>query len=156
MTVGQSNDSLRIPFLNYLASQQSRARKPLIVRIGGNTQDSSSIDLAQNKSIVKSRPPGAPNSYTGTPDVSFGPSLLATMKAVGDTVPVRWIFGLQLKNVSQDANDRLVAEQAEAILGDQLLSLQIGAFDLLLKRSLARLTLACRQRTRLVLFARRT
>jgi hypothetical protein len=43
VVLGKSPTTLKVPFLNYMANIQNRAGQGPIVRVGGNTQDSSTI-----------------------------------------------------------------------------------------------------------------
>ncbi|KAG7535920.1 hypothetical protein FFLO_03591 [Filobasidium floriforme] len=128
--IGQHANSLKVPFLNYMANIRNRAGHGALVRIGGNTQESSTLytqGTDDGSMIEKIKEEGA--SVTSTPTINYSDDLFYAMANISAVVGVDWYFGLPFnQSAVENKIDNIyeVAQTAQAILGERLLGLQMG------------------------------
>lgn len=128
--MGASGDHLKPEFLNYLNNIQVRAGSGAVVRVGGNTQDNSTIypqGFRDGKEIEKIRAPGA--SVTTTPWINYSPGLLYTMANISRLTHAEWYFGLAFNYTDARLdwqNIPLAASYCQRILGPSLRGLALG------------------------------
>lgn len=128
--MGSSGDNLRPEFLNYLANIYARAGVGPVVRVGGNTQDSSTLvpdGFSGGSYIEKSR--AEASGPTDTPAVSYSPMLLYAMSNISSLVHAEWYFGLAFNESDVSGNWENVpvaAQYAESILGPYLKGMPLG------------------------------
>ncbi|QRV75317.1 glycoside hydrolase family 79 protein [Ceratobasidium sp. AG-Ba] len=123
---GRNSSHLQVPFLNFMSTINARAGK-VSIRVGGNTQETSVLipeGFDTGYVIQKFRRPGS--TPTETPLIYFSPELIYSMKNVSTLIPIEYYFGLNWIDPSNFTNSVLVAETVEAILGKDLLALQLG------------------------------
>ncbi|KAL1408872.1 hypothetical protein Q8F55_005686 [Vanrija albida] len=125
--MGKNAGKLEPAFLNYMVNLKNRARAGPIIRVGGNTQDSSSMVLqpfADGDAVdkIKQGP-----KVTSTPIVSYSLDLLYMMANVTSLVGTDWFFGLPFNESTIKTHDAaLVAKTAENVLGSKLRALSLG------------------------------
>lgn len=121
--MGRNSSHIQIPFLNLLGNIQQRAGG-VHIRLGGNTQDSAQFadNLELGKMIEKDK--SSLENPTQTPATRFTVDLFYMMSNISAMANVKWYLGIAFNDTS---NWRLqMAEQGQAILGDNLLGLQAG------------------------------
>ncbi|KAG8706428.1 hypothetical protein FRC09_002416 [Ceratobasidium sp. 395] len=124
--LGKNSSHLQVPFLNFMSTLSARGGKAGI-RVGGNTQETSVLfpeGFDTGYVIQKYRRPGS--TPTETPLIHFSTELIYSMKNVSSLIPIEYYFGLNWIDPNNFTNSVLVAETVEAILGDDLLALQLG------------------------------
>lgn len=128
--MGPSGDHLRPEFLNYLNNIQVRAGAGPVIRVGGNTQDNSTIypqGFSDGKMIEKIREVGT--GPTVTPWINYSPMLLYVMANVSRLTHAEWYFGLAFNYTDallDSHNIPLAASYAQRILGRNLRGLALG------------------------------
>ena len=123
VTVGNDGSEINPIFLNLMSTVASRSGK-VIIRVGGNTQDLASVvpqglpgDVAIEKVQV-----GADKTFT--PTLLISPSLIYALGNITEHVPIQWFIGVPFNDTS---NPRLeIAEISQAVLGKNLIGLQLG------------------------------
>ena len=132
--LGASGTQLKPQFLNYLANIRTRAGAGPIVRVGGNTQDSSTLfvdglpDGSDTIQKIKEGEDRYGNAIT-TPVINYSLNVLYAMANISSLVGTQWYFGLAFNQsdvTDIGDNPSLVAEYAQEILGDNLLGLVVG------------------------------
>ncbi len=127
--LGLTPQRLKPVFLNYMANIRNRAGVGPIIRIGGNTQEKSTIfvdGLPDGGSLQKIKEELTP---TNTPIVSDSLELLYTMANVSGLIDAQWYFGLafnQSNAASISENMPIAAGYAQKILGPHLRGLALG------------------------------
>lgn len=125
--LGKNAGKLEPAFLNYLVNIKNRARAGPIIRVGGNTQDSSSLSLtpfADGLAVekIKQGP-----TVTSTPIVNYSLDLLYLMANITSLVGTDWFLGLPFNSTSITTHDAaLVAKTALGVLGEKLRALSLG------------------------------
>ncbi|TBU60015.1 hypothetical protein BD310DRAFT_947603 [Dichomitus squalens] len=132
-----SNSFIQVPFLNLLATVADRAGS-VRVRVGGNSQETATLvgSLPNNSMIEKAASAVVSNSRTypkcellstaqaQIPALIFTDELLYLLNNVSHLVSAKWYLGIPMNDTS---HLRLqIAEQADAILGDNVLGYQVG------------------------------
>lgn len=124
--IGDSAQNIKVPFLNYMANIRNRAGQGPIVRVGGNTQESSTFysqGFLDGRVLEKTK-------TASSPIINYSPALFYAMRNVSDIVDVVWYFGLPFNQSAVEngviPNIPQAAAAAQEILGDLLLGLQIG------------------------------
>ncbi|GLB44466.1 putative glycosyl hydrolase family 79 C-terminal beta domain [Lyophyllum shimeji] len=121
--LGKNSTVLAVPFLNLMANIQQRAGR-VMVRIGGNTQDTAVLVDSTPDGKILEKDLLATKNPTQTPPLVFTPDLLYMMRNISSLVNVRWFLGIPFNDTN---SFRLgIAEQGQAILGDYLMGLQAG------------------------------
>ncbi|CAK9784638.1 hypothetical protein CC85DRAFT_325945 [Cutaneotrichosporon oleaginosum] len=129
--MGLSPQRIKPSFLNYMANIRNRAGVGPIIRVGGNTQDRSSLfvnGLPEGGSLQKVKD-NSPNMPTKTPIVSYSLDLLYTLANISSLVDAKWYFGLafnQSNAASISDNMPIAAGYAQKILGSHLRGLALG------------------------------
>ncbi|KAI0651080.1 glycoside hydrolase family 79 protein [Trametes meyenii] len=116
-----SKTTLFVQFLNLMNIIAQRAGA-VHIRVGGNTQETAFLvdELADGKMMEKDKEDAS--NPTSTPVLAFTPELLYMMANVSTLVNVKWYLGIPFNDTT---NWRFqIAEQGEAILGDNLLGFQ--------------------------------
>ncbi|WVQ76983.1 hypothetical protein IAR50_006662 [Cryptococcus sp. DSM 104548] len=127
--LGARSGTLKVPFLNFMANIQNRAGAGPIVRVGGNSQEGSTIfvdGLEDGAAMDKIK---VSSGVTDTPLLNYSPELFYIMSNISSLVGVEWYFGLAFNETDVDAqitNIPLAATWAQDILGDSLLGLSVG------------------------------
>ena len=131
--LGESGKTLQVPFLNYLANIKNRAGQGPIIRVGGNTQDSSTIypqgfndgsELQKIKNGVD-----VYGNAVNTPVINYSPELLYTMNNISTLVNAEWYFGLAFNESDTQTltgNVPIAAQWAQNVLGPNLRGLVVG------------------------------
>ncbi|KAJ9111439.1 hypothetical protein QFC19_001208 [Naganishia cerealis] len=125
--MGKNPVNLKVPFLNYLANIRSRAGMGPLVRVGGNSQEASTLypqGFDGHAIIEKVRADG-----TVTPTINYSPDIFYMMANVSNMVDAHWFFGLSFNQSAvetQSPNVPLVAQTAQQMLGYHLLGLQLS------------------------------
>jgi len=131
--LGKSAGTLKPQFLNYLANIQNRAGTGPVVRVGGNTQDSSTLYLdsfpdGDNIEKIK-RGQDKYGNAINTPVINFSLDLFYVMSNISALVGTEWFFGLAFNEsdvTELTHNTPVVAEYAQKILGANLRGLIVG------------------------------
>ncbi|KAJ6612683.1 glycoside hydrolase family 79 protein [Mycena sp. CBHHK59/15] len=120
---GRNSSLIQVPFLNLMANIQERAGA-VHVRIGGNTQEFAYyVDtLPENRAISKEK--ADTNNPTQTPAVIYTMDLFYLLANISALVDVKWYVGVPFNDTS-DFRFQIV-EYGEAVLGDNLLGIQVG------------------------------
>jgi hypothetical protein len=131
--LGKSANTLKPQFLNYLANIQNRAGRGPVVRVGGNTQDSSTLYLdsfANGDNIEKIKiGQDKYGNAINTPVINFSLDLFYVMSNISSLVGTEWFFGLAFNEsdvTELSQNTPVVAEYAQKILGSNLRGLIVG------------------------------
>ncbi|KAG8886461.1 hypothetical protein FRB97_002972, partial [Tulasnella sp. 331] len=130
--LGLNSTYLQPPFLNHLANIKERAGAGPIVRIGGNTQDQSTMfdntfpDKFGNPQMITKYQPLVNGNPTGTPIVEFAVELFYAMSNISKLINTEWYFGLQFIDPYNNSNAMEVGTVIQEVLGSSLLSLQVG------------------------------
>ncbi|KAJ7811864.1 glycoside hydrolase family 79 protein [Mycena leptocephala] len=114
---------LQVPLLNLMTNIAERAGA-VHVRIGGNTQEYAYFvdSLPEARAISKEK--ANTNNPTLTPAVIYTMDLFYMLSNISSLVNVKWYVGVPFNDTS---NFRLqIVEHSEAILGDNLLGIQVG------------------------------
>ena len=120
-----SSTVLNVPFLNYLQGIRSRAGAGPVVRVGGNSQESTELFFQTfeprheflNKTVVNG---------TVTPEVNIALDLYYAMTNISKFLDVQWYGGLPFAAPLNTSGIALITGYAEEILGDNLIALQMG------------------------------
>ncbi|KDR78212.1 hypothetical protein GALMADRAFT_138334 [Galerina marginata CBS 339.88] len=123
--LGKNSSFLQVPFLNLMANLQERSGG-VVIRIGGNTQEfATQVPLGSlPNGHTFSKVDSGTNQTTKTPAVLYTPDMFYMAHNISHMLNVKWFFGIPFND---SVNWRLtIAEQAENILGDNLLGLQAG------------------------------
>ncbi|KII84147.1 glycoside hydrolase family 79 protein [Plicaturopsis crispa FD-325 SS-3] len=121
--LGINSSFLQVPFLNLMANIKNRAGA-VHIRYGGNTQEFAVLQdsLPDGKAIEKDK--NSASNPTQTPTLILTPEILYMLNNISALVNAKWYLGIPFNDSS---NLRLgIAEKGEAILGDNLLGLQVG------------------------------
>lgn len=127
LIVGSDPATISPSLLNYLQNLVDVSGGPLLVRVGGNSQDSATVD-ANQKEIIKIKPgggKGGSKNPNDTPSVTLGLTFFKTLRAISDHVNVQWIIGLPLV-FSTPSSAEQIAAYAASFIGDHLWALQLG------------------------------
>lgn len=132
--MGKNGEQLKPEFLNYLANIQVRAGQGPLIRVGGNTQEGSTIyanGLADGLELdkIKYLLEDGYNDTLSSPLVNYSPLLLYTMANISSLVGADWFFGLSFNETAASdptLNAPTAAEWAQKILGTNLRGLAIG------------------------------
>ncbi|CAD6588899.1 MAG: hypothetical protein TREMPRED_005197, partial [Tremellales sp. Tagirdzhanova-0007] len=134
VVLGKSGEQLKPQFLNYMANIKTRAGQGPVIRVGGNTQEGSTIfadglpdglELDKIKTVQ-----GAYGVNTlSSPLVNYSPLLLYTMANISNLVSAEWFFGLSFNQSAAEnmtGNVPIAADWAQKILGSNLRGLAVG------------------------------
>lgn len=94
------------------------------VRVGGNTQETATLvdSIPDGKAIEKDK--GSATNPTQTPGLIFTAEIIYMLGNISALANVKWYLGVPFNDTS---NLRLqIAEVGEAVLGDNLIGLQVG------------------------------
>ncbi|KAI0637986.1 glycoside hydrolase family 79 protein [Trametes polyzona] len=120
---GNSTDQIPQPVINYLTALQSRASgKPVRLRLGGNSMDSSTY-VPNQPDIIEFTDP---NANSNDQPVNYGPQLFDVMKGVSNAVGgAQYLIGLSLRTPNSTNIPLLVGDAANS-LGDDLDAFLLG------------------------------
>ncbi|KAF7344500.1 hypothetical protein MSAN_01931900 [Mycena sanguinolenta] len=120
---GTNSSYIQVPFLNLMANIQERAGA-VYMRIGGNTQEFAFYvdSLPEDRAISKQKADS--NNPTQTPAVIYTMDLFYLLSNISSLVNVKWYIGVPFNDTS-DFRFQIV-EYSEAILGDNLIGIQVG------------------------------
>lgn len=126
--MGRTPRTIKPTFLNYMANIRNRAGAGPIIRVGGNSQESSTLftDGSGGDTVDKLKVGDNP---TSTPQINYTPELLYLMANVSALVNAEWYFGLSFNQSaveSRSPNVALAASHAQQILGPNLRGLAMG------------------------------
>ncbi|WRT64397.1 uncharacterized protein IL334_001329 [Kwoniella shivajii] len=127
--MGASSTNMKVPFLNYMANIQNRAGSGPIIRVGGNSQEGSSIfvgGLEDGAILDKIK---VSSGVTDTPLINYSLELFYLMANITSLVGADWYFGLSFNESAVDdptGNVPIAATWAQEILGEHLLALSVG------------------------------
>ncbi|WWD17633.1 hypothetical protein CI109_102074 [Kwoniella shandongensis] len=127
--MGSSSRNLKVPFLNYMANIQTRAGAGPLIRVGGNSQEDSTIftDGLEDNAVLDKIKVSA--GVTDTPVINYSPELFYLMANVTSLVGAEWFFGLAFNESTVDTptgNVPIAATYAQQILGSSLRGLSVG------------------------------
>ncbi|KAK8866161.1 hypothetical protein IAR55_001312 [Kwoniella newhampshirensis] len=127
--MGNSPANLKVPFLNYMANIQTRAGAGPIIRVGGNSQEDSTIfvDGLEDAAILDKIKVSA--GVTDTPVINYSLDLFHLMANITSLVNAEWFFGLAFNETdvtSPTGNIPVAATWAQRILGSSLRGLSVG------------------------------
>lgn len=126
--MGQHATTINPIFLNYMANIKNRAGCGPVIRVGGNTQESSTLILDESTDTTEKIKIDN-YSPTNTPIINYTPELLYIMANVSSLINVEWFFGLSFNETSVAAhnpNVPVAAEWVQRILGSNLRGLALG------------------------------
>ncbi|KAF4612358.1 hypothetical protein D9613_003768 [Agrocybe pediades] len=121
--LGRNSSFLMVPFLNLMANLQERAGG-VVIRLGGNTQEfATQVDSLPDGHTFGKTDSGSTQT-TKTPAVLYTPDMFYMASNISAMLNIGWFFGIPFND---SVNWRLtIAEQAQNILGSNLLGLQAG------------------------------
>lgn len=114
---------IQVPFLNLMANIKQRAGS-VHIRVGGNTQETATLvaSIPGGKAIGKDK--GSATNPTQTPALIFTAEILYMLGNISALTNVKWYLGVPFNDTT---NPRLqIAEVGEAVLGSNLLGLQLS------------------------------
>ncbi|KAJ7292155.1 glycoside hydrolase family 79 protein [Mycena rebaudengoi] len=119
--LGKNSSLIQVPFLNLMSNIAKRAGS-VMVRVGGNTQESAKIvdSLPDGRILMKDLE--HVHGTTETPPLDFTVDMLHLMRKISDLVPVHWFMGTPWF-VTTPFNTALI-RAADEIIGDNLLGIQ--------------------------------
>ncbi|KAF8307205.1 uncharacterized protein EI90DRAFT_3297843 [Cantharellus anzutake] len=124
--IGESPESIPKPVINLLSALSSRTAQPLRLRIGGNSVDAGSKYDPNAKKMINFNLNSTFKAVPNLP-VTYGPQLLTTLKKLGDVVNGSTnVLGLSLSTPKNVADIIKFVYDSQQVLGDSLLSLQLG------------------------------
>ncbi|KAJ7728935.1 glycoside hydrolase family 79 protein [Mycena maculata] len=120
---GVNSTFIQVPLLNLFNLISERAGA-LHVRIGGNTQEFAYYvpTLPENRAISKQK--ADTNNPTETPAVIYTMDLFYMLSNISSHVGVKWYIGVPFNDTSDFRLE--IVEYSEAILGDNLIGIQVG------------------------------
>ncbi|KAF5334902.1 hypothetical protein D9611_009930 [Ephemerocybe angulata] len=121
--LGKNSTHLYVPFLNLLSNLAERAGS-VVIRLGGNTQEFATLvpELPDGRTFGKED--SGTTQTTRTPAVLYTVDMFYMMSNISAMLPVKWFLGIPFND---STTWRLqIAENAQRILGDNLLGLQAG------------------------------
>ncbi|KAJ3506310.1 hypothetical protein NLJ89_g6943 [Agrocybe chaxingu] len=121
--LGKNSSLLQVPFLNLMANLQERAGG-VVIRLGGNTQEFAVMvpELEDGRTFGKTD--SGSTQTTKTPAVLYTIDMFYMANNISSMLNVKWFCGIPFND---SVNWRLtIAEEAQNILGDNLLALQAG------------------------------
>ncbi|KAJ7249910.1 glycoside hydrolase family 79 protein [Mycena rebaudengoi] len=119
--LGKNSSLIQVPFLNLMSNIVKRAGS-VMVRVGGNTQESAKIvDSLPDGRILAKDYAGA-HGTTETPPLDITVDMLHLMRKISDLVPVHWFMGIPWF-VTTPFNTA-ICKAADEIIGDYLLGMQ--------------------------------
>ncbi|KAL9935098.1 hypothetical protein V8E36_006174 [Tilletia maclaganii] len=126
---GEQLSNLYAPFLNYIATISERLPAAMgpSIRVGGNTQDTAVFNSSALAPVVKDTAHGI-DDRTGapiTPSIQISSRLFDIMQAIGKTLRIEWIFGVNMVNNDADFTPPMVSEVTSK-LGNSLQMLLVG------------------------------
>ncbi|WWC99951.1 hypothetical protein V866_006860 [Kwoniella sp. B9012] len=127
--MGSSSTNMKVPFLNYMANIQNRAGVGPVIRVGGNSQEGSTIftgGLEDGAVLDKIK---VSSGVTDTPLINYSLELFYLMGNITSLVGADWYFGLSFNESAVDSptgNVPIAAKWAQDILGEHLLALSVG------------------------------
>ncbi|BEJ01656.1 hypothetical protein CcaverHIS631_0603380 [Cutaneotrichosporon cavernicola] len=129
--MGVSPTRLKPVFLNYMANVRNRAGAGPVIRVGGNTQEKSTLFVngLPEGGILQKIKEALSLSPTNTPIISYSLDLLYLLSNVSSLVDAQWYFGLSFNQTAVAAgsiNMPLAAGYAQKILGPHLRGLAVG------------------------------
>ncbi|KDR78213.1 hypothetical protein GALMADRAFT_94783 [Galerina marginata CBS 339.88] len=121
--LGKNSSLLQVPFLNLMANLQERSGG-VVIRLGGNTQEFATMVPFIEDGRTFSKQDSGSNQTTKTPAVLYTIDMFYMASNISSMLNAKWFFGIPFND---SANWRLtIAEEAQAILGDNLIALQAG------------------------------
>ncbi|KAJ7204663.1 glycoside hydrolase family 79 protein [Mycena pura] len=120
---GKNSSFIQVPLLNLLANIQERVGA-VHVRIGGNTQEYAYFVETLDEGRAISKEKANTNNPTQTPAVIYTMDLFYLLSNISSFVNVKWYVGMPF-NETSDFRFQIV-EYGEAILGENLLGVQVG------------------------------
>ncbi|KAE8219979.1 hypothetical protein CF319_g6421 [Tilletia indica] len=126
---GSEPSELNAPFLNYIGSITARLPPNMgpKIRVGGNSQDTATYNASAVTPVAKSSAHGfnPVNGAPVTPDLQVSSKLFDIMRAIGESLRVEWIYGVNMANKDNDFDRPMVKDLTKA-LADQLKMLMVG------------------------------
>ncbi|KAJ7645164.1 glycoside hydrolase family 79 protein [Mycena polygramma] len=121
--MGRNSSYIQVPLLNLFSNLVERGGG-LHVRVGGNTQEYAYYvpELPNGKMIAKEL--SATNNPTKTPAVTYTQDLFYMLSNISSLVNVKWYIGVPFNDTSNFRFE--IVEYSDAILGDNLLGMQVG------------------------------
>ncbi|KZP13253.1 glycoside hydrolase family 79 protein [Athelia psychrophila] len=122
--LGKNASLLQVPFLNLMSLLKARGGG-VHIRVGGNTQETATMVASLPNGTILEKAAVNTQVTTQTPALLISPELIYMMANISALISgVKWYLGVPMNDTS---NLRLeIAEYGEAILGDNLLGLQVG------------------------------
>ncbi|KAJ7461813.1 glycoside hydrolase family 79 protein [Mycena galericulata] len=121
--MGTNSSFIQVPLLNLLSNIQERAGA-VHIRVGGNTQDYAYYVPSLPEDRMISKESADTNNPTQTPAVIYTMDLFYMLSNISALVNVKWYLGVPFNDTS---DFRLqIVEYGEAILGDNLLGIQVA------------------------------
>ncbi|KIM82064.1 glycoside hydrolase family 79 protein [Piloderma croceum F 1598] len=114
---------IQVAFLNLMANIVDRSGT-VKVRVGGNTQDTAVLvnEIPNGADLTKDY--GDTSNPTYTPALNYNADLIYMMANISNFINVKWYLGVPFNN-TQHFN-LAIAEVGQAVLGDNLIGLQVG------------------------------
>jgi len=122
--IGRNKTWMRPQFLNLMSTLHERGGPP-VLRCGGNSQEKAYLvdSIADGHHSTERQITGV-RTPTNTPTLLYTRDMFESMREASDLLGIHWYLGLPM---NQTAPARLeIAETAEPILGEYLLSWHLG------------------------------
>jgi len=126
--MGSSGELLKPTFLNYMDNIRARAKAGPVIRVGGNSQEGSTLFL-EGLDAPTEKYKSSLDTPTATPVINYSDRLFWLMSNISSLIDAEWFFGLasnQTTVESRSTNMPLAAEHAQKILGSRLRGLAMG------------------------------
>ncbi|KAH9476802.1 Beta-glucuronidase [Psilocybe cubensis] len=121
--LGKNSSLIQVPFLNLMSNLIERSGGVLI-RIGGNTQEFATMVPFLEGGKTFDKEDSGSTQTTKTPAVLYTIDMFYMAANISSMLNVKWFFGIPFND---SVNWRLtIAEEAQSIVGDNLIALQAG------------------------------
>ncbi|KAJ7512818.1 glycoside hydrolase family 79 protein [Mycena galericulata] len=120
---GKNSTFIQVPLLNLLSNIAERAGC-VNIRIGGNTQEYAYYVPTLPEDRATSKEKADTNNPTQTPAVIYTMDLFYMLSNISSFVNAKWYIGVPFNDTSDFRFE--IVEYSEAILGDNLLGVQVG------------------------------
>jgi hypothetical protein len=129
--LGTNGQLIKPTFLNYLENIRYRAKAGPVCRVGGNSQEGSTlfVDGLEAEKRPTDKFKSDLDTPTSTPVINYSINLFYLMANISSLVQAEWFFGLAFNDTSvstQSPNIPLAVHHAQTILGDNLRGLAMG------------------------------
>ncbi|KAH7106564.1 hypothetical protein BKA62DRAFT_299249 [Auriculariales sp. MPI-PUGE-AT-0066] len=121
--IGPNASWVRPQFLNLMSTLKDRGGSP-VLRLGGNSQEKAYLVDSLPGGVASLRESIGPSGFTNTPTLVYTKGIVEAMRQASDLLGITWFMGIPMNQTSPARLE--IVEMAEPILGDYLLTWQLG------------------------------